>query len=240
VQRLTSSRLAGSLTICACAAGLIMASAPAAGASTTVRPAIAQGSTWSGYADTDSGGHTYSEVSGTWAEPSAKCTSTTSEAAFWVGLDGLTSDTVEQVGTLAACEDGTASYYTWWEMYPSTSVQVVGTTVKPGDKITASVTKTGTKYALKLTDATTSGNNVTETETCAACLGTSAEWVAENPGGAVTSPLNVGTWTVSGATVKSGTVTGVISTFPHESFGSGTGPLNKNGNGFTVTWPAPL
>ena len=215
-----------------------MTGATAADANSTQRPATAQGSTWNGYADTDSGGHTYSEISGTWAEPSAKCTSTTSEAAFWVGLDGLTSATVEQVGTLAACQDGTASYYTWWEMYPTNDIQVVGTTVKPGDKITASVTKTGTKFALKLTDATTSGNNFSVTETCATCLGSSAEWVAENPGSGVTSPLNVGTWTVSGATVKSGTVTGVISTFPYEAFGSGTGPLNKQGNGFTVTWPA--
>ncbi|HEY1915766.1 MAG TPA: hypothetical protein VGH27_09335 [Streptosporangiaceae bacterium] len=100
------------------------------------------------------------------------------------------------------------------------------------------MTKTGTKYTLKVTDATTAGNNLSVTETCAACLGSSAEWVAENPTSGATSPLAFNTWTVTGATVKSGSVTGVISTFPYESFGSGTGPLNKQGNGFTVTWPA--
>jgi hypothetical protein len=50
-------------------------------------------------------------------------------------------------------------YATWWEMFPRNSVQVVGMTVKPGDKISASVVRTGTHYALAVTDATTAGNS---------------------------------------------------------------------------------
>ena len=59
----------------------------------------------------------------------------------------------------------------------------VGTTLKPGDKISASVTRTGTSYALKLTDSTTSGNNISVTKTCAlaTCKDTSAEWISERP-----------------------------------------------------------
>jgi hypothetical protein len=132
VYRLLSSSLAGSLTICACAAGLIMSTAP--GASATVRPAGEPSTNWSGYVDTNSGGHTYSEVSGNWTEPTATCTSTNSDAAFWVGLDGFTSATVEQAGTLAVCGDGTASYYTWWEMYPTDALQIVGETVNPATR----------------------------------------------------------------------------------------------------------
>ena len=45
------------------------------------------------------------------------------------------------------------------------------------------MTRTGTSYALKLTDSTTSGNNISVTKTCAlaTCLDTSAEWISERP-----------------------------------------------------------
>ena len=54
------------------------------------------------------------------------CTSATSLAAFWVGIDGYSSSSVEQDGTLVECYRGTAYYYTWWEMYPTNAIQVVG------------------------------------------------------------------------------------------------------------------
>jgi hypothetical protein len=43
--------------------------------------------------------------------------------------------------------------------------------------------KAGTSYALKLTDSTTAGNNISVTKTCAPanCVDTSAEWVSERP-----------------------------------------------------------
>ena len=100
----------------------------------------------------------------------------------WVGLDGFNSCTVEQLGTISWCFQGTPTYFTWYEMFPAGTVEV-GTTLKPGDKITASVTRTGTSYALKLTDSTTSGNNISVTKTCAlaTCVDTSAEWISERP-----------------------------------------------------------
>ncbi len=73
----------------------------------------------------------------------------------WVGLDGFNSGTVEQLGTISWCFQGTPTYFTWYEMFPAGTIEV-GTTLKPGDKIAASVTRTGTSYALKLTDSTTS------------------------------------------------------------------------------------
>ena len=116
---------------------------------------------WSGYADT---GTAYSKVSSSWTQPAVTCSGTATQlAAFWVGIDGYSSGTVEQDGTLAECYEGTAYYYTWWEMYPSNDIQTVGDTVKPGDKIAASVVRTGTKYALKVTDSTTTGNSFSKT-----------------------------------------------------------------------------
>jgi hypothetical protein len=60
---------------------------------------------WAGYADTGSG---FSKVSANWTEPTGVSSgSTTSLAAFWVGIDGYSSDTVEQDGTLIESYEGT-------------------------------------------------------------------------------------------------------------------------------------
>jgi hypothetical protein len=170
---------------------------------------------WSGYADDNSKGNAYSKVSGDWTEPSVTCpTKELQVAVFWVGIDGFNGNTVEQDGTLAQCYEGKAYYYTWWEMYPTNAIQLVGTTVKAGDKIAGSVVKSGSKYALKLTDSTTSGNNISTTQTCTAsvCLDASAEWIAETPSyGRGYTPLpDFKTFTVSSASVTSGSKTGTI------------------------------
>jgi hypothetical protein len=205
-------------------------------------------SNWSAYADTSSTDGTYSAVSGSWTEPTGTCTSSESFAAFWVGIDGYSSDTVEQDGTLIFCDGGSPTYYSWWEMYPSNDIQVVGDTVKPGDKISASVTRTGTSYALDLTDSTTSGNNVSETETCAAttCIDTSAEWIAERPdtSSGLAKLTDYGTWKVTGASVTSTAGTGTISSNPYAEITmvngktvlSKPGKLTDGGASFKTTW----
>jgi hypothetical protein len=214
--------------------------------SVTGAPTKVKSTNWSGYADT---GSTFSKIGGSWVEPSVKCTSTEALAAFWVGIDGYSSQTVEQDGTLAFCDGGSAAYYTWWEMYPSNDIQIVGQTVKPGDKIVATVVKTGTKYALKVTDSTTKGNNVSTTQTCAAatCKDSSAEWIAEAPtsSGSVVPLPDFGTWTLTGASVTGGGKAGTISSFTDDEItmvsGSGKteaspGALSNGGKQFKVTW----
>lgn len=209
-------------------------------AAATAAPAVlntVKSSNWSGYADT---GGTFSDVSAAWVEPAVTCpSSTTSLAAFWVGIDGYSSKTVEQDGTLAECYKGSAYYASWWELYPTNTIQVVGETVKPGDKITASVVRTGTKYALKVTDATTSGNNVNETASCAAktCVDSSAEWIAEAPSNSTgVLPLaDFGTWSAKSAAVTAGTKSGTISSFTDTEI-----IMAKNGTGATEAQPGSL
>ncbi len=202
---------------------------------------------WSGYADDNSGGNTYTSVTANWTEPSATCTSTTSLAAFWVGIDGYSSGSVEQDGTLIECYLSTAYYYTWWEMYPTNSIQVVGSTLQPSDAISASVVRSGSTYTLKVTDSTHTANSFTKTETCSSCANSSAEWIAEAPSGSggVYPLTDFHSWTASSATVKSGSTSGVISTFPDDELTmvdssnlvkAQPGALNGSGNGFTVTW----
>ncbi len=202
---------------------------------------------WSGYADDSTGGHTYTSITGNWTQPTITCTSATSLAVFWIGIDGFSSSSVEQDGTGVECSGGSPIYFTWWEMFPTNSIQVVGETIRPGDAISTSVTRSGSTYTLKVTDSTHSANSFTKTETCSTCANSSAEWIAEAPSGSAgVEPLsNFGTWTLSGATVKSGAVSGVISTFPDDELTmidsaslvkAQPGALNAAGNGFSVTW----
>jgi hypothetical protein len=96
---------------------------------------------WAGYATYGQPNGSVVKVSGAWVQPAVTCPSTgTQYAAFWVGIDGFSSDAVEQTGTLAICDHGVASYAAWWEMFPTNAIQVIPTmTVSPGDHITASV-----------------------------------------------------------------------------------------------------
>src|SRR5580692_9765213 len=56
----------------------------------------AESTNWSGYAVTGSNG-AFSSVSSSWTEPTATCSGRSDQyAAFWVGLDGYSSDSVEQ------------------------------------------------------------------------------------------------------------------------------------------------
>jgi hypothetical protein len=200
-----------------------------------------QSTNWSGYADTST---TFSTATGNWTEPSVSCTSRQEQlAAFWVGIDGFTSGSVEQDGTLAECFHRSAFYFSWWEMYPTNAIQVVGSSVAPGDSISASVVRSGSSYTLKVTDSTHSANSFTTTQTCSSCANSSAEWIAEAPSSSsgVLPLANFHSWTLSGATVNSG----VISSFTDDEItminSSGQvkaqpGSLNGSGNGFSVTW----
>src|SRR6201993_251117 len=95
-------------------------------------------SNWSGYAVT---GSRFTSVSSSWTEPTATC-SAPAYSSFWGGLDGDTPNTVEQLGTDADCSGKTPEYYAWYEMYPKYPVNL-SNTVRPGDKLTASVTTNG-------------------------------------------------------------------------------------------------
>ena len=201
---------------------------------------------WSGYADTATSSK-YSKVTGSWTEPKGTCGSQTSLAAFWVGIDGYSSGTVEQDGTLIECVGGTPSYFTWWEMYPSNAIQVVGSSLAPGDKISASVVRTGTSYALTVTDSTRPANSFSLKRSCGSCADSSSEWIAEAPSNSsgVLPLTNFGTWTLNGATVTAGSTKGTISSFPDaeitmvnkaKKVKAQPGPLNAAGNQFKVTF----
>ena len=132
---------------------------------------------WSGYVVTGGSG-AFNSVSSNWTEPSASCSGGTQYAAFWVGLDGYNSDSVEQTGTDSDCSGGSPDYYGWYEMYPADPVYFTNP-VSPGDGMSASVTVSGTNYTLTLTD-NTQGWTQTENET-GSFSNSSAEVITEAP-----------------------------------------------------------
>jgi Peptidase A4 family len=133
---------------------------------------------WSGYA-ADSG--TYTSVSATWVEPKGTCSGRSDEySSFWVGLDGYSSDTVEQTGTDTDCDGSTPSYYGWYETYPNPSYSF-GDTIEPGDTISASVTYEGSsKFVYTLADKTRDWS-VSTTQTESGADRSSAEVIIEAP-----------------------------------------------------------
>lgn len=136
-------------------------------------------SNWSGYAATGSAG-SFNSVSASWVEPTGHCTSGTQYASLWVGLDGFSSNSVEQTGTDVDCAGKTPRYYAWYEMYPSPAYQL-GNPVRPGDEISASVTYAGNgQYNLSIADAT-QGWIITEHKTLLSAVRSSAEVIVEAP-----------------------------------------------------------
>jgi hypothetical protein len=136
---------------------------------------------WSGYAATGANG-TFKSVSASWTEPTGTCTSRRSAqySSFWVGLDGFNSNSVEQTGTDVDCSGRTPVYYGWYEMYPAFPVNF-SNTVRPGDKLSASVTFSGTQtFTLVLKDST-QGWTQTITKSQAGLARSSAEVITEAP-----------------------------------------------------------
>ena len=141
------------------------------------RNASTTSTNWSGYAAT---GRTFTSVASSWTEPTGTCSSGSQYSSFWVGLDGYNSNSVEQTGTDVDCSGRTAQYYAWYEMYPAGSVEI-NHTVRPGDKISASVTYAGSnKYTLKIADST-QGWTYSTSKTLSGAPRSSAEVITEAP-----------------------------------------------------------
>ena len=192
---------------------------------------------WSGYAVT---GSRFTSVLASWTQPAANC-SGTAYSSFWVGLDGDTSNTVEQTGTDADCSGSTPQYYAWYEMYPKFPVNLKGT-VRPGDHLSASVTTDGSgRFTLTITDSTQGWTNTTNARLKSAKLA-SAEVIAEAPSSSqgVLPLANFGAVSFSGAKANGSLLT---SSTPHVdaiTMQSGSTvkaqPGSMSNGAFSVAW----
>ncbi len=194
---------------------------------------------WAGYAAAADAG-TFTSVSSSWTEPAVTCTATNTFSSFWVGLDGDGTNSVEQTGTEADCDAGTASYQGWFEMFPNAPV-FYGNTVDPGDAMSATVTSDGGgTFTLTLTDTTQNWTQTTNQTSSTAQLG-SAEIIAEAPSDGTVLPLsNFGTVSFTNATINNqpaGDENATALTMVSASDITEATPSALTGdNAFTVTW----
>jgi hypothetical protein len=133
-------------------------------------------SNWSGYARTG----TYTRVTGGWVVPSVASSRKATYSSQWVGIDGFNNSNLIQTGTEADYYNGSAHYAAWWEILPAAETVIPSITVRPGDHMTASITKgSGSTWTITITDTTTSKSfSTVKTYTGP---GTSAEWIEEAP-----------------------------------------------------------
>jgi hypothetical protein len=224
------------------AIGGIASSAAVGGSATPLRHAPnhkisnSTSTNWSGYAVT---GNTFKSVSASWTEPTVSC-SATAYSSFWVGLDGDTSSTVEQTGTDADCSGSTPQYYAWTEMYPKFPVNL-SYTVRPGDKMSASVTTNGSgSFTLTISDSTQNWTSTTSARLKSAKLA-SAEVIAEAPSssGGVLPLADFGTVNFSGATANGVSLDKLPNLDPITMASGSTvkaQPSSISSGAFSVTW----
>ena len=228
----------------------------------------AQSTNWSGYADRACSTCSLRYVAATFTVPSVNCakntTATEYDASEWVGLDGLTSSTVEQTGVDGQCQGSTGPwYYAWYEMYPLYPVTFTIRGLRPGDTVNVSVYygASAHKYQLTFKDVTR-GVGFTTNQPCpahASCQNKSAEVITEEPTAAPGANGNYladfGQVSYRNATVTSragyhgnlGDKSGLWTSWQLSIWNSNTGdqqtqpgPLHSSGNysAFTDTWRA--
>jgi len=169
---------------------------------------------WSGYAAetnlSSPASNAVTQVSGSWTVPTVTG-KTNAYSSVWVGIDGYSSPSVEQIGTEQdTTKSGATRYYAWWEMYPNPSVLISSMTISPGDSISASVTYNSGAFTLQITDNTTH-QSFTTTQSSTAQR-SSAEWIVEAPSSfsGILPLANFGTASISGAQATINGIKGAI------------------------------
>lgn len=214
------------------------------GASPNLRGGIshqAESTNWSGYAATTG---TYTSVSASWTQPAGTCSRGDQYAAFWVGLDGYSSSSVEQTGSEVDCVGRTAEYYAWYEMYPGPS-ENYSNTVRAGDHFTASVTYEGSNEFSLYIDDSTEGWSHTTTASLSGAARSSAEVIVEAPcctaSGGILPLTDFGTVNIAGSEANGaalGSAGGVTQIIMIDNSGRDKDSVSAltNGESFSATW----
>ena len=218
--------LLASLTTVAAIVGVSAGSASAA--TSAASETVSQN--WAGYVVGGSDSSTqFSNVSGSWVQPTSQCSGGQDYAAYWVGIGGSGSGagqytslgdsgstSLEQIGTQGDCTGNGTEYYAWYEMVPAAPVQI-DMTVHAGDHMSGSVEVAGSTVTVSLTNNTT-GQAFSKTLQENNPDTSSAEWIAEAPsqcdGSGTCTPLplsDFGTVDFSSATATANGHTGTIS-----------------------------
>lgn len=168
---------------------------------------VAGSENWSGYVDT-SNGQPYTDITGSWTVPSITG-SEKSANAQWIGLGGVLSQDLLQMGTLETIQNGQAVDELFWEKLPKTAVEIAQ--VQPGDTVNTEIKYVGGNQWQLIamisngTQTTTKRVNVTVGSNYAQGIEQTAEWITEDPENGqnqIVPMANAGTVTFNDATVN--------------------------------------
>lgn len=143
---------------------------------------------WAGYIDTPkSSGTLYKSVSGSWTVPSISTSKgSNASAAQWIGLGGSSSSDLLQMGTIEEIQKGQPVAVVFWEKLPNVAQNI--TTIPVNSTISASIYRESSfKWNLTFTAVEPNGEKITKTiQTTLTSsyengIGTSAEWINEDP-----------------------------------------------------------
>lgn len=214
---------------------------------------------WAGYAVT---GSDFTRVEGSWIVNAVDCTETPNTfSSEWVGIDGWSSNTVEQIGTDADCLGSTPFYWVWYEFYPYGSVVIRDVSIAAGDEFAAVVNYDGNNYYTVALKNETTGQSFSKKVYFDGADGSgppqrnSAEWIMEMDGNKLSDfgidPFGLKyTGYVNDRATDSSVHNGLIEAFGNdvqESITTQNGTKNSpvtalpsslasDGASFTVTW----
>jgi hypothetical protein len=133
---------------------------------------------WSGYAITAG---PYTRITASWVVPAVRATAAPTYSSSWIGIDGFTNASLIQTGTEQDYYGGVAHYSAWWEVLPADGVTITALAIHPGDRMTATISKTGTTGLWRITLANATTGKAFATSQPYGGKGASAEWIQEAP-----------------------------------------------------------
>lgn len=143
-------------------------------------------SNWAGYIATPNSNSGYTSVSGSWTIPNISANQRNAVAAQWIGLGGVTSSDLLQMGTIEQIENGQPMAEVFWEKLPDVAQNVISVPI--GSTIDVNISNSSNStWDLTFTANTSDGQKQTKTisttldSSYAQGIGTSAEWISEDP-----------------------------------------------------------
>jgi len=188
-------------------------SSSSSGASSSVVDGQRYSSTnWSGYV---SGSGTFTSIAGSWTVPNPTATSSTtySADAAWIGIGGVSSSDLIQVGTAdTIAPNGSVTISAFYELLPYNASYITSLNVSPGDAMTASIKEISTNvWTITITDTTTGQSYSTNVNYSSSH--STADWIEEAPsttGGRVMPLANFGSVSFTNASATlNGVATGM-------------------------------
>ena len=157
-------------------------------AATSISGNTEDSSNWGGYVVTPTSGVSYTSVSGSWTIPNISVTRQDAVAAQWIGLGGVNSADLLQMGTMEQMNNGQPMAEIFWEKLPDVAQNVLSVPI--GSTINVNISNSSTSsstWNLTFTVNTPDGQKQTQTisttlnSSYAQGIGTSAEWISEDP-----------------------------------------------------------